>query len=65
MMQDAHMKLKQIAMVKVTFNKKKALFSSKLDVNIRNKLVKWYIWSTALHGVENWTLQEVEMFGKF
>jgi hypothetical protein len=40
-------------MVKVTFNKKKALFSSKLDVNFRKKLVKWYIWSIALHGVEN------------
>jgi hypothetical protein len=31
---------------------KKALFTRKLDLNFRNKLVKCYIWSTALCGVE-------------
>jgi hypothetical protein len=38
---------------------KKALFTSKLDLNLRDKLVTCYIWSTILHGAENLTLQEV------
>jgi len=32
-------------MAKVAFNKKKTLFTSKLDLNLRKKLVKCYIWS--------------------
>jgi len=38
----------RIAMAKVAFNKKKTLFTSKLDSNLRKKLVKCYIWSVAL-----------------
>jgi len=37
-------------MMKAEFNKKKALFTSKWDLNLRMKLVKYYIWSTALYG---------------
>jgi len=33
------------AMVKAAFDKKKTLFTSKLDLNLRKKLVKRYIWS--------------------
>jgi hypothetical protein len=46
----------RIAMAKATFNKKKNLFTSKLDLNLRKKLVKCYIWSIALYGAETWTL---------
>jgi hypothetical protein len=35
----------RIAMAKTAFNKKKALFTSKLDLNLRKILVKCYIWS--------------------
>jgi hypothetical protein len=35
----------RIAMAKAAFNKKKTLFTSTLDLNLRNKLVKCYIWS--------------------
>jgi len=49
-----------MAMVKGTFNKKKALFTSKWNINFSKKLIKWYIWSIALHGVENWTLRKVD-----
>jgi hypothetical protein len=49
-----------IAMAKVAFNKKKNLFTSKLDLNLRKKLVKCYIWSVALYGVETWTLRKVD-----
>jgi hypothetical protein len=33
----------RIAMAKAAFNKKKNLFTSKLDLNLRKKLVKCYI----------------------
>ena len=39
------------------FSKKKALFTSKLDLNLRKKLMKCYIWSVALYGAETWTLR--------
>jgi hypothetical protein len=46
----------RIAMAKAAFNKKNTLFTSKLDLNLRKKLVKCYIWSMALYGAETWTL---------
>jgi hypothetical protein len=42
----------RIAMAKAAFNIKKTLFTSKLDLKLRMKLVKCYIWSTALYGAE-------------
>ena len=42
----------RIAMAKAAFNKKRALFSSILDLELRKKLVKCYIWSIALHDAE-------------
>jgi hypothetical protein len=50
----------RIAMAKAAFNKKKTLFTSKLHLNLRNKLVKCYLWSIALYGVEKWTLRKVD-----
>ena len=42
-------------MAKVAFNKKTTLFTSKLDLDLRKKLVKCYIWSMALCGAgEGW-----------
>jgi hypothetical protein len=49
-----------IAMAKAAFNKKKTLFTSKLYLNLRKKLVKCYIWSIALYGAETWTLRKVD-----
>ena len=49
-----------IAMAKAAFNKKKNLFTNKLDLNLRKKLVKCYIWSMALYGAENWTPRAVD-----
>jgi hypothetical protein len=46
----------RISMAKAAFNKKRALFTSNLDLYLRKKLVKCYIWSLALHGAERWTL---------
>jgi hypothetical protein len=35
-------------------------FTSKLDSNLRKKLVKGYNWSTTLYGAETWTLQTAD-----
>jgi len=47
-------------MAKAAFSKKKALFTSKLDLNLRKKLIKCYIWSMALYGAETWTLRAAD-----
>jgi len=44
-------------MAKAAFNKKRALFTSTLDLQLRKKLVKCYIWSIALYGAQTWTLR--------
>jgi hypothetical protein len=50
----------RIVMAKAAFNEKKNLFTSKLDLNLRKKLVKCYIWSIALCGAETWTLRKAD-----
>jgi len=35
----------RIAMAKAAFNKKRTLFTSTLDLELRKKLVKCYVWS--------------------
>jgi hypothetical protein len=49
----------RIAMAKAAFNKKRNLFTSKLDLELRKKVVKCYVWSIALYGAETWTLRAV------
>jgi len=49
----------RIAMARAAFNKKKVLFTSTLDLELRKKLVKCYIWGRALYGVDTWMLQAV------
>jgi hypothetical protein len=39
-------------MAKTEFNKKMALFTIKMDLELRKKLVKCYIWSVASYGAE-------------
>ena len=38
----------------------KSNFTSKLDLNLRKKLIKCYIWSMALYCAETWTLRAVD-----
>jgi hypothetical protein len=47
-------------MAKAAFSKKRARFTSKIDLERRKKLVKCYIWSIALYGAETWTLPAVD-----
>ena len=49
-----------IAMAKAAFNKKRAIFTSKLALKLRKKLVKCYIWSIALYGAETWKLRAID-----
>jgi hypothetical protein len=41
----------RIAMAKAAYNKNRALFTSKMDLELRKKIVECYIWSIALYGV--------------
>jgi len=50
----------RIAMAKAAFSKKKTLFTSKLDLNLRKKLIKCYIWNMALYGAETWKLRAAD-----
>jgi hypothetical protein len=47
-------------MAKAAFNKTRNLFTSSLDLELRKKLVKCYIWSIALYSAETWTLRTVD-----
>jgi hypothetical protein len=48
-----------VVVAKAAFNTK-FLFASKLDLNLRKKPIKSYIWSTEFCGAENWTLRKVD-----
>jgi len=50
----------RIAMARAAFNKKRALFTSILDLELRKKLVECYVWSIALHSAETSTLRAVD-----
>jgi len=50
----------RIAMAKAALIKKRALFTSTLDLELRKKLVKYYIWNIASYGAETWTLRAVD-----
>jgi len=47
-------------MAKAAFGKKKTIFTSKLGLHLRKKLIKCYMWSTALYDAETWTLRKVD-----
>ena len=50
----------RVAMAKAAFNKKRALFTGTLELEMRKKLVKCCIWSMASNGAETWTLWAVD-----
>jgi hypothetical protein len=47
-------------MAKAAFNKKRALFTGKMDLELIKKLVKCYIWSVALYCAETGTVWGVD-----
>jgi hypothetical protein len=48
----------RIAMAKAAFNKNRALVTNKMDIQLRKKVVKCYIWIVALYGAKTWTLRQ-------
>jgi hypothetical protein len=50
--------ISRIAMPEAAFNEV-TLFTSRMDLNLRNKLAKRYIWSTVLRRGEYWTLRKI------
>jgi hypothetical protein len=60
MMQDVHVTLNTgLSWQKQHSTGRRLFCTSKLDLNLRKKLVKCYIWSIALYGAESWTLWKV------
>jgi hypothetical protein len=47
-------------MVEVALKMKKAVFTCKLDLNLRNNLLMCHVWSVVFHGAENSTLWKVD-----
>jgi hypothetical protein len=47
-------------MAKDTLNKNRALFTGKMDLELRKNLLKCYIWSITLYGAESWTFRAVD-----
>jgi hypothetical protein len=52
--------ISRIVMTKAAINEKKAPFTSTFGLNVKNKMAKCYIWSTALCGTETRTLRKVD-----
>ena len=47
-------------MAKAAFSIKNTLSASKLILNLRKNLVKWYIWNIAVNGAETLTLRKAD-----
>jgi hypothetical protein len=46
--------------IAMAFNKKERICNSKLELNLRKKLVKCYMSYMTLYGAETWTLRKVD-----
>ena len=47
-------------MTREVFNRKISLLTSKLNIKVRKKLVRCYVWSVALYGSETWKLKTLQ-----
>jgi len=47
-------------MLKLHSTRRKNLFTSTLDLELRKTLVNCYVWSIALYGAETWTLRAMD-----
>ena len=45
---------------KKAFNRKISLLTSKLNIELRKKLIRCYVWNIALYGSETWKLRQLE-----
>ena len=49
-----------ISTTKETFNRKISLLTSELNIEIRKKLVRCYVWCIVLYGSGTWPLRKLE-----
>ena len=42
------------------FNRKMSLLTSNLNIELKKKLVRCYVWSISLYGSDTWTLRKLE-----
>ena len=54
------MQTMRIVIAKEAFNRKMSLLTSKLNIELKKKLVMCCVWSIALYGSETWTLRKLE-----
>ena len=52
--------MSRIAIAKEAFNRQISLLTSKLNIGLKKKLVRCYVWSIVLYGSETWTLRKFE-----
>ena len=45
---------------KEAFDRRISLLTSKLNIELRKKLVRCYVWNIALYGSETWALKKLE-----
>ena len=50
----------RIVIAKEAINRKMSLLTCKLNIDLKKKLVRCYVWSIALYGAETWTLRKLE-----
>ena len=57
----------RIVIAKEAFNRNMSLLTSKPNIELKNKLVRCYVWSIISNSPETWTLKNIraEMFGEF
>jgi hypothetical protein len=60
-MKDVHVKLNPVSHGKTAFNEKENIFTRKLLLNVREKLVKCYIWIIAFRKVNQKYVENFEM----
>jgi hypothetical protein len=61
MMEDVRLKLNPVLPWQKLHSKRRRLFfTNTLDLHLRKKLVKCYIWNMALYGAEIWTFRAVD-----
>ena len=47
-------------MGKKAFMDKRKLFSSSLNLDLRKRIIKCFVWTVALHAAETWTLTKAD-----
>ena len=50
----------RIAMGKKAFMDKRKLFASSLNLVLRKRIIKCFVWSVALYAAETWTLTKAD-----